>query len=111
MSGERPREYYCPISGGMTPWLVQIEGRGNGIKTNVVNNVEIAKALERPPDCESLQPAAQKWATCAHTVCIVVSRFFRETDSPIFDARLKICLCQRRHCQILRMRAGCTDKV
>jgi translation initiation factor 2 beta subunit (eIF-2beta)/eIF-5 len=28
----------------------QIEGRGNGIKTNVVNNVDIAKALERPPD-------------------------------------------------------------
>lgn len=27
-----------------------IEGRGNGIKTRVVNNVEIAKALERPPD-------------------------------------------------------------
>ena len=33
---------------------VQIEGRGNGIKTNVVNNVEIAKALERPPDCGHL---------------------------------------------------------
>lgn len=32
----------------------QIEGRGNGIKTNVVNNAEIAKALERPPDCEPL---------------------------------------------------------
>ena len=32
--------------------MLQIEGRGNGIKTNVVNNVEIAKALERPPDCE-----------------------------------------------------------
>lgn len=32
-------------------WL-QIEGRGNGIKTNVVNNVEIAKALERPPECK-----------------------------------------------------------
>lgn len=32
--------------------LLQIEGRGNGIKTNVVNNVEIAKALERPPDCK-----------------------------------------------------------
>ena len=29
----------------------QIEGRGNGIKTNVVNNVEIAKALDRPPEC------------------------------------------------------------
>ena len=30
----------------------QIEGRGNGIKTNVVNNVDIAKALDRPPECE-----------------------------------------------------------
>lgn len=28
----------------------RIEGRGNGIKTNVVNNAEIAKALERPAD-------------------------------------------------------------
>ncbi|EFN56072.1 hypothetical protein CHLNCDRAFT_145571 [Chlorella variabilis] len=28
----------------------RIEGRGNGIKTNVVNNAEIAKALERAPD-------------------------------------------------------------
>jgi hypothetical protein len=33
---------------------MQIEGRGNGIKTNVVNNVDIAKALERPPECELL---------------------------------------------------------
>jgi translation initiation factor 5 len=32
----------------------KIEGRGNGIKTNVVNNVDIAKALERPPECEFL---------------------------------------------------------
>lgn len=30
----------------------QVEGRGNGIKTCVVNNVEIAKALERPPECK-----------------------------------------------------------
>lgn len=35
---------------------LQIEGRGNGIKTNVVNNAEIAKALERPADCEPLPP-------------------------------------------------------
>jgi len=35
---------------------MQIEGRGNGIKTNIVNNVDIAKALERPPECESLPP-------------------------------------------------------
>ena len=33
----------------------QIEGRGNGIKTNVVNCQEIAKALERPPECERLR--------------------------------------------------------
>lgn len=32
--------------------VCQIEGRGNGIKTNVVNNVDIAKALERPAACE-----------------------------------------------------------
>ena len=32
--------------------VARIEGRGNGIKTNVVNNVDIAKALERPPECE-----------------------------------------------------------
>jgi len=30
--------------------ISKVEGRGNGIKTNVVNNVEIAKALERPPE-------------------------------------------------------------
>ncbi|KAK9821544.1 hypothetical protein WJX74_010008 [Apatococcus lobatus] len=30
--------------------VARIEGRGNGIRTNVVNNVDIAKALERPPE-------------------------------------------------------------
>ncbi len=35
-------------------WL-QVEGRGNGIKTCVVNNVEIAKALERPPECKPVE--------------------------------------------------------
>eukprot|EP00210_Caulerpa_lentillifera_P006702 g6404.t1 len=30
--------------------ISKIEGRGNGIKTNVVNNVDIAKALARPPE-------------------------------------------------------------
>ena len=29
----------------------QIEGRGNGIKTNVMNMVEVAKALGRPASC------------------------------------------------------------
>ncbi|KAI3987993.1 hypothetical protein MKX01_009542 [Papaver californicum] len=33
----------------MPRMLTKIEGLGNGIKTNVVNMVEIAKALARPP--------------------------------------------------------------
>lgn len=33
----------------MPKMVTKIEGRGNGIKTNIVNNVEIAKALARPP--------------------------------------------------------------
>ncbi|XWS23822.1 hypothetical protein CRYUN_Cryun28dG0048300 [Craigia yunnanensis] len=32
----------------MPKMITKVEGRGNGIKTNVVNNVEIAKALARP---------------------------------------------------------------
>lgn len=47
------------MHGGNSPYPTpQIEGRGNGIKTNVVNNVEVAKALERPADC------APPWALC-----------------------------------------------
>ncbi|KAL9234647.1 hypothetical protein vseg_009497 [Gypsophila vaccaria] len=33
----------------MPKMITKIEGRGNGIKTNIVNMVEIAKALARPP--------------------------------------------------------------
>ncbi|KDP32734.1 hypothetical protein JCGZ_12026 [Jatropha curcas] len=33
----------------MPKMITKIEGRGNGIKTNVVNMVDIAKALARPP--------------------------------------------------------------
>lgn len=33
----------------MPKMMTKIEGRGNGIKTNVVNMVDIAKALGRPP--------------------------------------------------------------
>jgi len=33
----------------MPKLIAKIEGRGNGIKTNVVNMVDIAKALARPP--------------------------------------------------------------
>ncbi|KAL7086276.1 hypothetical protein ACP275_14G329500 [Erythranthe tilingii] len=33
----------------MPRMITKIEGRGNGIKTNIVNMVDIAKALSRPP--------------------------------------------------------------
>lgn len=34
--------------------LFQVEGKGNGIKTVIVNMVEIGKALQRPPSCKLL---------------------------------------------------------
>jgi len=33
---------------------VQVEGKGNGIKTVIANMAEIAKALSRPPTCMSV---------------------------------------------------------
>ena len=33
-------------------FILQVEGKGNGIKTVIVNMVEIAKALQRPPACK-----------------------------------------------------------
>jgi len=33
-------------------FTLQVEGKGNGIKTVIVNMVEIAKALQRPPACK-----------------------------------------------------------
>ncbi|CAM8962363.1 unnamed protein product [Rhodiola kirilowii] len=35
----------------MPRMVTKIEGRGNGIRTNIVNMVDIAKALARPPSC------------------------------------------------------------
>ena len=32
--------------------LFQVEGKGNGIKTVIVNMPEVAKALSRPPTCK-----------------------------------------------------------
>jgi hypothetical protein len=37
----------------MPKLLAKVEGKGNGIKTVIVNMVDIAKALGRPPTCKS----------------------------------------------------------
>ena len=36
----------------MPKLVAKVEGKGNGIKTVIVNMVEIAKALNRPPMCK-----------------------------------------------------------
>lgn len=35
--------------------IAKVEGKGNGIKTVIVNMVEVAKALNRPPMCMCLR--------------------------------------------------------
>lgn len=32
--------------------MAKVEGKGNGIKTVIVNMMEVAKALGRPPTCK-----------------------------------------------------------
>ena len=49
---------------------LQVEGRGNGIKTCVVNNVEIAKALERPPECKAKQNIFAQFYFCSVSTCV-----------------------------------------
>ena len=40
--------------GDCIDFFFQVEGKGNGIKTVIVNMVDIAKALQRPPACKGV---------------------------------------------------------
>lgn len=42
------------VLGRMPVMLTKVEGRGNGIKTVIPNMSDVAKALSRPPQCESI---------------------------------------------------------
>ena len=42
----------------------KIEGKGNGIKTVVVNLSNVAQQLARPPTCESLPTTRHSSARC-----------------------------------------------
>lgn len=42
----------CILSVFVCLYLIQVEGKGNGIKTVIVNMVDVAKALNRPPTCK-----------------------------------------------------------
>jgi translation initiation factor 5 len=33
--------------------VAKVEGKGNGIKTVIVNMIDVAKAIGRPPTCKS----------------------------------------------------------
>lgn len=39
----------------MPKLIAKVEGKGNGIKTVIVNMVDVAKALNRPPMCKFAQ--------------------------------------------------------
>ena len=90
-SGPARPQGRCPAARAPTARAAQIEGRGNGIKTNVINNVDIAKALERPPECAP--------GRCALPGALPSGR---APDPPSVRCR---------HRQVVRLRAGRADQV
>lgn len=75
----------------------KVEGRGNGIKTNVVNMVEIAKALARPPSYTTkyfgCELGAQSKYDEATETCIVNGNHSAQQLSETLEGFIKRFVC------------------
>ena len=60
----------------MPALIAKVEGKGNGIKTVVVNMPDVAKALQRPPSCE-IDVATCMCVWCMH-LCKFIGGYFME---------------------------------
>lgn len=56
----------------LTSLNFQVEGKGNGIKTVIVNMVEIAKALQRPPACKKFICCGTNYSVSVKCLCYTV---------------------------------------
>lgn len=59
----------------MPALMAKVEGKGNGIKTVVVNMPEVAKALQRPPSCKDWHVCVCGCACCVN-VLVFIGRYF-----------------------------------
>lgn len=55
----------------------KVEGRGNGVKTNIINLVDVARALGRPPSCASLRVVV----ACLHPMPTVPYKYNAAQDT------------------------------
>ena len=78
----------------MPKLLTKIEGRGNGIKTNIVNMVDVAKSLGRLPSYPTksldieLQFAFEVMLfidTCLFYITLVLKHCLKGIEFPIFE--------------------------
>jgi len=53
---------------------IQVEGKGNGIKTVIVNMVDVAKALSRPPTCKYSVSSSYELKQSVQWRCICIQK-------------------------------------